>query len=75
MMTLNQVIAKAEEAWREIVAEHRQELERLCLEKGATECELDMVLAEHDRLEQEWIQEKRDELRTELIAMSRIRLH
>jgi len=33
------------------------------------------VLAEHDRLEQEWIAEKRDELRMELIAMSKTRLH
>jgi hypothetical protein len=52
-----------------------QELERLRIEKGASERELEMVLTEHDRLEQEWIAEKRDELRTELIAMSRIRLH
>jgi hypothetical protein len=75
MMTLAEVLAKAEQSWREIVAEHRLELERLCIENSATERELDMVLAEHDRLEQEWIAEKRDDLRTELIAMSRIRLH
>lgn len=74
-MTLAELIHKAEQTWQRIVAEHRQELIRLCMANGASKRELEMVLAEHDRLEREFIAEKREELIAEFAVPTRRTLH
>ena len=62
-------------AWLEILADGRQQLVNLCIQRGATEDELDVVLEAHDEMQRQWFEEAQERLRDELVSFVRHTVH
>jgi hypothetical protein len=75
MMTLPEIMLKVERAWLQILADGRERLVRLCIQKGATDDEIDSVLEAHDEMQRQWFEEAQERLRDELVSFTRHTVH